>query len=354
MELYLLDLDLNIVDVIENYKSIIWTTRYFSSGDFELYIPATEKMINLLKKDYYITRDDDFTQAMIIENVQITTSIEEGNYLIITGKNLKSILNRRIIWQQTSLNGSVVKAINQLVYNNAIEPIIPERKIKRLKLGAEISVRDTINTQYTGDNLGETIESICRTYGLGYDILLDIEDKSFIFVIYKGNDRSYKQNNNPYVVFSNEYENLLSTNYANNSENYKNVALVAGEGEGIDRKTVVVGKESDLKRYELYVDARDISSNENEIDEENYNELLSTRGKEKLEECNIIESIEGEVESGYTYKLNEDYFLGDIVEVINEYGIEMTPRVTEIIESIDDTGQYIIPTFSTSDTDMEA
>lgn len=46
------------------------------------------------------------------------------------------------------------------------------------------------------------------------------------------------------------------------SQNYRNVALVAGEGEGLDRKTIPVGAAEGMERYELYVDARDVSSNE--------------------------------------------------------------------------------------------
>ena len=47
------------------------------------------------------------------------------------------------------------------------------------------------------------------------------------------------------------------------------------------------------------------------------------------------------------YVLNKDYFLGDIVQVINEYGISATPRIIEIIESEDENGTSVVPTFST-------
>ena len=44
---YLLDTDLTIVDLIETYESMIWTLRYWEPGDFELYLPATEKTMNM-------------------------------------------------------------------------------------------------------------------------------------------------------------------------------------------------------------------------------------------------------------------------------------------------------------------
>lgn len=347
---YLLDKDLNIVDTIETYKSVIWTTRYYDSGDFELYIPTSQKMVDTIKKDFYIVRDDDYTQAMIIKNIQITTDIEEGNYLIITGKSLKNILSQRIIWSQTTVNGTVEACIRRLVNDNAINPINPERKINRLILGSEIGFSQTMTTQFTGDNLEEVIKEICKTYKLGYDVLLDLDEKQFIFILYQGADRSYNQEINPHVIFSNEFENLLATNYIENGENYKNVALVAGEGEGINRRTITVGEASDLERYEVFVDARDVSSNNGEINDNDYFDSLIEKANEALSESIITKAIDGEVEANYTYKLNEDYFLGDIVEVINEYNIEMTPRIIEVIESEDDSGRYTIPTFATDKT----
>lgn len=347
MQYYLLDKDLNIVDIIDSYESVIWATRYYTVGDFELCVPATIKNVQMFKDDYYIIRDDDLTQAMIIKKIQLVTDVEDGDQLIITGKSLKSILNRRIIASQTTLAGYAEVGIRRLVTENAINPDNSERKISKLVLGAEAGFTETISAQYTGDNLGETVGTICKTLGWGYDVLLDLDDKVFIFILYKGLDRSYNQKDNPHVVFSNEYENLLRTNYTRDNENYKNVAVVAGEGEGVARKSVTIGTATDLDRYELYVDARDLSSNEGEITATDYDNLLIERGQEALAETVTTEDIDGEVETNYTNELNKDYFLGDIVEVINEYGVEMTPRIIEVIESEDATGHYTIPTFAT-------
>ena len=347
MNYYLLNTSLEYVAVIDNYTSMIWTSRYFEAGDFELYVPATAEMLNLLHKNYYVVRDDDLTQAMIIENIEIKTDIEDGDYITVTGKSLKSILNRRIIWAQTILSGNLETAMRSLVTNNAISSAISARNISELILGDTIGLTQTINAQYTGDNLGETLSAIGQTYGIGWDVLLDIEHKKFKFVLLQGKDRSYNQSVNPRVVFSNTFDNLITTDYIYNQDEYKNVALVAGEGEGTARKTATIGTASGLNRYEIYVDARDISSNEGEIQPTEYTELLEARGTETLSECSVTESMSGEVETHGNYKPNVDFFVGDIVEVINCFDMSFTPRIIELIECTDENGFTCIPTFNT-------
>lgn len=356
MDVYVLNRNFETLDIVDNYKSIIWTTRYFTNGDFELYLPVTDKNISLLKDDQYLVRDKDilstdegitYKNVMIIEKIQITTSIEEGNYLIVTGRCLKSLLARRIIWKQTTLTGRLEIALRRILIENAIEPAILERKIDNLQLGNIKGFSETLDRQVTYDNILDFTTEVCTAYGIGWDI--SIVNGKFIFEVYKGENRSYTQTINPYVVFSHDNDNLLSSNYQFDKTNYKNVALVAGEGEGLDRKTISIGDASGLDRYETYVDSRNSSTNNGEISDEDYYIALIEEGYETLnsDENSVAENIDGEVEPLANYQLGEDYFLGDIVEVINEYGIETTPRIIEIIESEDDTGSTTIPVFST-------
>ena len=60
----------------------------------------------------------------------------------------------------------------------------------------------------------------------------------------------------------------------------------------------------------------------------------------------VTEAFSGDVDTIHTYVLERDFFLGDIVEVKNEYGIHAAPRIIEIIENSDENGTRTIPTFS--------
>lgn len=342
MDLYILNKSFEIVDIIDTAASVIWTEKYIGAGDFEIYIPASKKAVNALRDDYYVTRADT-DRVMIIKNSKIRTDTENGNYLTVTGPSLESILKRRIIWQQTNFYGKVELAIRRLITESIINPTIPERKIDNFKLGPVQGFTDTMEMQVTGDNLGETIDKICKTYNMGYKITL--QDGYFVFDLYRGADRSYNQSVNPYVVFSPDYDNLLNSDYSFTGDTYKNVVLVAGEGEGLERKTQAVGNASGLDRYEMYADARNNSTNNGEISDTEYFANLAEDGKETLKENQATESFSGEVNYTEPYLCGRDYFLGDVVQVVNEYGIAATPTITETIEADDENGYSLIPTF---------
>ena len=342
MDLYITDTSFNTVAVIDATSSTIWSEKYAGSGDFEIYVPASDKYIDVLREDYYIFRPET-DKGMIIRHTNITTDVENGNYLTVTGKSLESILARRIVWMQTSLSGKVEVCIRRLIHENIINPTITARKIDKFRLGPLKGFTETMKMQVTGKNLQEVIDEICKKYGFGYKIT--VQDGYFVFDLYKGVDRSYNQTENPYVVFSPEFENLLNSDYDYNAEGYKNVVLVAGEGEGLARKVKAVGSASGLNRYEMYSDARDASTNNGEISDDEYYEQLAEDGAKTLAENNVVETFTGTVDYLTTFKYGEDYYMGDIVQVVNEYGISSTPRIIETIEYEDENGYSLIPTF---------
>lgn len=349
-----MDSSLTRIGVIDSYRSIIWTTRYYTAGDFELFLDATQENIDLCQKGRFLYRDCDyqdgvFKSVMIIQYVQLNTSIDDGNTLLIKGPDIKSIIGRRIIWSQTILSGTLENNIRSVLTSNIINPSITARKVSNFTLGDVMGDTPTIQVQVTGAQIDEWVTEQITPFEIGYDI--QIANGNFVFRLYKGADRSYDQDINPYVVFSPEFENLLTSDYLESELDTKNYALVAGEGEGSARKTATVGDSSlsGLDRIEMYVDARDISTSTSEgtLTPAEYTAQLKTRGQEQLAEKTDIKVFEGEVDAQTNFIYGEDYFLGDKVQVVNEYGIGASARIVEIIDAEDGTGRTVVPTFST-------
>lgn len=355
MDAYIYDTDFNAIKIVDSYQSFIWTERYNSCGDFELYIPFSMDLLSYLKEGYYV-RIKDSDRAMIIESLTLQTDIDNGSYLTVSGRSLESILERRIIWDQTNLDSKLQTAILKLMNENIVAPADDARRVTNLifQTNSDPTIDEyTIRAQFTGDNLYETLVSIAEAFNIGFKIIWD-DNNQFIFSIYNGIDRSFNQDVNTYVIFSPKYENLFSTNYRESSQNLKTTALVAGEGEGAERKTTTVSVSEDdsgLGRREMYVDARDISTvvpeGEEPMTDEEYTEKLAQRGAEKLAEYIYESAFDGEVDSSTTmFKYGKDFFIGDIVQIRNEYGMEAVARINEFIRSCDSTGYNEYPTFT--------
>lgn len=353
MNLFVLNQNLDAIAVVDSYKSFLWTERYYEQGDFEIYTLMREGVLDYIKQDYYLQRGDS-DRLMIIEKIQIATDVEEGNTLTVSGRSLESILDRRIVWGQKTITGNLQSGIQTLLNENIISPTKETRKISNFIFEASDDPRITgltIEAQYTGDNLYDVIVSICKERGIGFKVTLN-DQKQFVFKLYCGEDRSYEQTQNPYVIFSPYFDNILGSNYLESKQALKNVTLVGGEGEGSARKYTAVGDVAGLERREMFTDARDISSDdpENEgatLTDEEYTELLRQRGKEDLAENIEVTSFEGEIETTVLFKYGEDFFNGDIVQIENEYGHQSIVRILEIVTSEDESGLYVYPTFST-------
>lgn len=343
MDLMILDDTLTPIDIVDNATSVIWNKRYFEAGDFEIYISSNEKTAESLKKRYFVMRQDDDMICMIT-HVEYKDDPENGNFKIVSGQSVEALLKRRIVWQQTSSKSSetVEQFIRRLIDENAINPTDTKRKIPFLELGELKGFAEKLDKQLTGDNLLDAIVELCKAYEYGFKITL--ENKKLKFELYKGIDRSYNQSTLPFVTFSDAYDNLIDSQYIYDENEAKNVALVAGEGEGLDRRTASVGEASGIDRQEIFVDARDISSNNGEVTESDYIAQLQEKGKENI--VSYEETFESTVESQTNYIYKKDWNLGDIVNHENtSWNLFVTPRIVEVLECEDENGHSVIPTF---------
>ena len=330
--------------LFDDYISFIWTPRYYSPGDFELCLQVNQKALTYIRKDYYVMRTDD-ENVGIIENIDIKNDQYGNEMMIVSGRFLSSILERRIIAKQTQFNSSTVSNIVKRLIKDAItQPEIAARQIPNFVYHQYV-IDTPITRQFTGQNLLTTVEELGREFGFGFKTTLN-SSHEFVFTLYEGIDRTYDQNENPFAVFSDRYDNLLSSEYIEHYSDQVTDVLVAGEGEGLQRKTAWATKRNltGLARYELYKDSRNTRSNDGEIPESEY--LASLRAEGKAEITNYTTAFSGQVDFE-NVKYKEDINLGDLCVIENsKWGIHVNARLIEVIESVDETGAYTLnPTF---------
>ena len=99
-------------------------------------------------------------------------------------------------------------------------------------------------------------------------------------------------------------------------------------------------------RRELYIDARDLQSDADPdapLSPAEYAEVLTTRGKEKLAEHQLVKSFSAVVRTlDPTYKLGKDYHLGDTITVTDDrLGITVDAVVQGVMRSVSGDGESL-------------
>lgn len=372
--------------IVDAFESFIWTDRYREPGDFELYFPADSKITPYAKEDYYIWQKHS-DRLMIIESLNITTNAEDGAHVTLSGRSLECLLERRVIAYRTIIQGNLQNGIRHILNENVISPGDADRKIDRIRFLYNDDPRVTKLTcdlNLLGEYVLDVIQDVCEANDLGFKMTYNEPNGTFDFMLYYGEDRSYAQEKNPWVVFSPGFDNLMSSNYLSTSRDLRTAAVVGGDA-NYERGQEVVDVDgrpelTGMDRREMYVDGSDIELPNPTVNEESIRERLEKRGKteseiqaaidaanadalaqttavyrnqlqqkglEELAKTYIVEAFEGEIEAVRQYVYDRDFFIGDVVQVRDSYGKEASSRITEVVRSHDLSGEIMTPTFTT-------
>ena len=112
-----------------------------------------------------------------------------------------------------------------------------------------------------------------------------------------------------------------------------------------------------MSRREVFTDARSVSSKvtddngkSKDLTAEEYNAKLTDKGNETLGKNVATTTFDGEVQSQIQWKFRKDYFVGDVVQIENEFGIKGTTRIIECAISDDNQNGYqLVPTFESDE-----
>lgn len=382
--IFVYDENLNKIGIIDRYNSLITAKRYKANGDCEVYLPATRGAIDLLRLGRYVGKTDDFT-VYRINRVELLTDAENGNFLTVTGIDAKAFIDQRIILQTYMCNGNAERFALRLVNDSLGVSASRERELKNSGgeyyfLTEEKGLTDTLTEQVSYRNLGEKIREYCERFGWGYKT--ELQGNKLVFSFYVGTDRSAE------VVFSPSYENITTSDYAEDRTNMGNFCLVGGQGEGASRIKTTVGTATGKDRYELFVDAKELSKEirygdlieaypngsivqsggvyyyqqngvniailqqnppaENDtcqLTDTVYTEQLAAKGRERIAEYGAAKSFQSKIFPYGTWEYGRDFFLGDIVKVENEFGISVNARIVEIVEVEDEKGFSLEPKY---------
>jgi len=355
----ILSLNMDILAEIDNYESMFFNRSWHGIGAIELRINRYMKYANTLLKDNLILIGTDLNKVFIIKHREIELD-ENGKITenwLIKGYALKSVVAQRITMPPTHTaydykSGSSETIMKHYVNNNLVNPVDSRRKIPQLVIAPDLQrgAHTTYSSRFK--NVAEEVSTLSIASGLGWDVTLDIRNKKWVFDVVEGKSLISGQSVNPPVIFSPQFDSLRSLQYTQSEINYKNVAIVAGQGEGVERRVIEVqatGAGTGINRHEVFIDARDVAETDDDdqpLPEQVIVQALTDRGKQQLAELIQEEYLEGQILTNSPFVYQKDYDLGDIPTIQNmEWGVTMDARITDIKEIHEVGGFEIEATF---------
>lgn len=364
-----------LVDEIDRYTSLQITRSWHGLGSLELRINRYMKGAESLQRGNIVFPIGQLNKAFEIRHreIELDESGKASENWVIHALPIKSWLGERLTippvgLAQDTVTGGAESVMRHYVSANAINPLDIDDKIPYLAHSTNNNLGQSIEWQSRYKVLAEDIEEISLLSGLGWDIAMDYATRQFVFNVKEGRNLTVNQTLLPPAIFSPEFGTLKGLAYTESDLNYKNFAVVAGAGEGNERRIVTVGDANAVgsNRRVLFVDARDIAEETDAetpqpIPVEIIEERLRERGRQKLAEHQQEVYLEGSImapvrsfetvrqtsfltqfqptetfsrkerKGGLLYE--RDYDLGDIVTLQNkDWGVTLDARITEVKE----------------------
>jgi len=318
---------LDLQGEIDNYLSLSFCRSYHFPGEFQLVTNRKVQNADKLDINSLIMLGADPHKTGIIRHKEIKTNDNGEEIITVKGYALGAITRQRITIPPSGQAHDIQEAdaetvMKHYVQRNCLD--IPGMEFPMLTLAENQHRGSTLKWQSRYKNLGDELESISWITGIGWHIYLDFDLKRWIFDTYKGNNFSANQSTLPPVIFSPEFENVSSQQFTDSLIDYRNYAIVAGQGEGTQREVIMIGSDAvGLDKHVIFVDARDI---ENTSD-------LPVRGESILAEHQRTLFFQSEILTQGPFQYEKDWDVGDVVTVQNKaWSLTMDSRITEVEE----------------------
>lgn len=353
MELVKLNANFQPDTLIENYESLVWTERYSTAGNFELVSENVSEVISLLPSstDTFVSlRDSNI--VMLVENHKIEKKKGQAAQVTTTGRSIEApLLERRTTVPKNAIGlapgewGISAKSSSDLAYY--VMNFLLENPATAL--AADIFPQLTF-PQPSDWNTGPTSESYVVERGELYSWALkqvvankhalkaerpNLSGNKVAIRVYKGTDRSTS------IVFDARFDDFDEATYLLSRKGSKNTAQVFGSTDSLEVN--VGGPYTGLNRFVDYIDA--ISDTDGVSPGPTLDEYLRNLGIVEIGNANKTEMFTGEISSQTAAEYGIDYYLGDTVKLVGEYGLSQKVTISEFVRTSDATGEKAYPTF---------
>jgi hypothetical protein len=336
--------DFQLLGEIDDYESLQFTRRFYKVGEFELHINLNKANTDILVKNNLILLNTSFNKVAIIMHREIEPDDNGNSTLIIKGPTLKGVMSRRLIIPPTSgdgydsQSGAIETILKAFVNNSAVNPIDSGRKILQISIAADQKrgKQDAWRSRF--EVLSDKLAEIGEYAQIGWDVVLDIDNSKWVFDVIEGRNLTVNQDALPPVIFSTDFDNILTPHFIQSLLNTANVGYAGGGGDEANRLIQKIGNMAGFERIEAFLDCSQAA---------NTTELI-VLGTQKLNELKETKAFEFSIIPDNTFCYEKDYDLGDTITAQSKnWGITMDAQIVEIKEIYEADGFKLEATFGT-------
>jgi len=302
----------------------LWHSKLSEPGEYQIQIIVDDDLD--LSVCRYVTVNTK-KEIGIIQKWEYSSG--DPGTVIVSGYFLEHLLYESVVYPTYSAYNKTIwqvgsEACATYLDNLGFPLILPSQPSSGVIVPESLSV----TMQQTGDYVGDLLYGLTAVYG--YGVLITKADNKLQIDIANYHDRTGETDDDE-VVFSVALNTIKKYDAIKDKSSYRNLAVVAGEGEGAARvfEVIDIAASGEQKRH-LWVDARDLQQEEDEAITD-YRLKLRQRGLEKLAETVEIDNVEIEIEDDEAQKIGTEYDIGDIVwVVINPVQLAYKMKIIEV------------------------
>lgn len=369
MDLRIFDLSLTPLGVVDECKSVIWSIRYFDTGELKILAPVTENNKKLLAvgnivtlHNGYIEREDidgRWRRGAQITYVKYERDIRGMEQIEASGYALSRFFNARLLYPSVSSDGSSIDlqtpdgtsimrygedAAGLCKFFSYAAFIDPEDDMQKGKtynlLGRKVPNMVMIETPTTyGKNLikewnvegtktlGDWMHDACTNAKIGYDILVNERLKLFGVYIYEGDDLTGENTDgNIPCVFSRENDTIINADYSDSINAMKTAEYV----HNVDGSAWADAGGSGLERYETFLTTENLKM-AGGMSAADILRILEAKGTSDLTSFRRTHTFHSNINPNASLVYKKDFNVGDRVTCIDtEWGLKINARITEI------------------------
>lgn len=261
--LCLYDHKLSSKGIIDTYESLLWNERYNDIGDFEIVIPIDASISSNIKIGDYVEilehRYDyyGYRNIMMIDYINVVDN-SDTRHLVIKGHDLSFLLKKRAIladWEipakytyMTIISNIITKCVGAIDdyflmeiglkasnYGKSFGLHIPVM-IPNYWSAHQIDLNGASLTEKPGSKsiiiqsgtVFDAIKNICDVCHWGFKLSFTKENELQL-LIYAGRFHDGSKPNESLLVFSKDLDNLVSSDYTINAQDYNNINILLND-----------------------------------------------------------------------------------------------------------------------------